>query len=308
MKHNSKPLGSLFLLSISLLVLGGCGLTANQRSMISAFGSSATSLSTNTSEALEGGRQGVIQMRSQAAILRINRSEYWNDFEGSLNRANATVRIQAVQALNTYGRLLNELVTEDQSDELMEASGRFSASLQGAIGDTISDERRTAIGEAVASITGLFLEYKRRRAVKRVMTDANPAVAAIGSLLKNEFATDGGFTTYVNGAAGLGVGITDDLQICVKNPRAANCSLEVDLDYSVRENIRNIRVTSFALKNQSEYVYPTVSDAANELVTAHANIVSSFQDGDGSLSDVSSFLEAIDALNTAITLDDISSN
>ena len=186
-------------LTVALLLLTGCALSAKQKAAVSQFSESAATLGEVTSSQLKAMRDGTIEMTKQRLLLAgRSRNPNLGD-QASLDRGFEVSRVETVsgaaQALAAYGKSLAALVNDTQSAELQAASREFVASL-GRVPEArekLSDKQLEAIGTVVQEVGGLWIEWKRKEAVTTIVKESRPAVDRLCDLLARDFAPGTGW-------------------------------------------------------------------------------------------------------------------
>ncbi len=192
MKPNTKLYRSVlgYCLILCLLIQTGCGLTKIQKKNATRFSKATVALSQATSNELIAMRNGVIQMNTYglAAVGEKEPLPQIQNIEQTFSSEAIKIRIQAVEVLNTYGKLLLSLVEETQEKELKEASEKFTSSLNGLPENYKIDGLDTeAAQEAVYQIGRFIVEAKKAKAVRQIVTKYKSTIDTLCDKLSQEF-------------------------------------------------------------------------------------------------------------------------
>lgn len=103
---------------------------------------------------------------------------------------------KANNALGNYAKALVGLATVGSQEELALAGVKLTNSLkdmnqqyktlEGTNQDLISNETKDKIGRVVAEIASYYVEYKRGKALKKIMIAANPNIQMIGKVMNEQ--------------------------------------------------------------------------------------------------------------------------
>jgi hypothetical protein len=268
--------------------LAGCGLSQVQKDAISQFSQTSSAFGKNVSNQLTDARDAVIDARKRVLILNPSKLQNRDDLEGTLTPKNVSARVRAAEALQSYGELLEAIVEDTQKQELEDASKTFTTSLRGLDPDSnkLSDDQLTAIGGVVQDIGGLFVEYKKEKALKELIPATHDQVKTVAELFKQEFKTDGPFALYVNGTSALLVSSTDPL---LDHPQGTVAD-------------RTMVAESFAqgiqLRQKTNEIYPQIAAAADTLISSHQNLINTIQNDKLEMKDLTAFTKTVQDIVT----------
>jgi len=181
------------LIVLGALVGAGC-MTNAQRSAVREFSVATAVLGDVASSEFVAMRKSTIEMNLVRLALDPDpEPPGHSNLDGSFDIDAVEARVRAAETLKTYGELLLSLATDTQADEIRNASDRFVPSVAGLGPDDqkLTDERAQALGAIVNTIGGWVVEYKKARAMKRVIADASPQVRHLCGLLKRDFDPEG---------------------------------------------------------------------------------------------------------------------
>jgi len=192
--------------AVLLLTLTACGLTTPQRAAVRNFSQATTALGEATSGQFVQMRDDVIRMNTARSELAAP-GAHDGALEGAFVFKDVMVRTQAANTLRDYGELLQALVDDTQEKELQTAADKFVASVRGLPGSEqkLSDAQLNAIGQAVQQVGLLVVEWMKKRAIEKIVPEADPQVAALCDLLAADLNPDGNrlATGYLNTASRL---------------------------------------------------------------------------------------------------------
>ena len=167
-------------------LLGGCGLTLQQKAAVQRFATTTSTFATLSSAEFVTSRRDLIEMN----MLRVQLGDDAVtpdrvDTLFTVDRVKA--RVDAVAALKDYGELLNALATNSQTSELMNAADGFVGSLRKVPGVGLSDEKAAVISTVVQQVGGLIIEYMRAKAIREVVTTTHQPVLAVVEQVRRDF-------------------------------------------------------------------------------------------------------------------------
>ena len=179
-------------LALSLLCLGltGCGLTVRQQAAISKFSATTAALAGQVEDNLVQTRNDVVALRTGMLALDAGTVDLENtsaDLDAGLNVDELETRLKAAGALKRFGMMLETLATDTQSGELQAASDQFVASLCQVQGVNLSEAKAEAIGQVVSKVGGLWINARRKKALKRVIVETRQPLQTLANLVANDF-------------------------------------------------------------------------------------------------------------------------
>lgn len=202
-EHHRSAIASWIGMTIIVLALSGCALTGAQKAAIGQFGSAASSLGTTTSTQLVAMREDTIKMNVERLVIGGESRDANLGNETTLDRGFEVKTVQTVigatNALAAYGQSLTALATNTQAAALKTASDNLVTSLGSlpGVADAISPKQLSAIGTAVQEVGGIWIEYKRKEAVRTIVLNVRPAVDKLCDLLVRDFSTGGWVETQL---------------------------------------------------------------------------------------------------------------
>lgn len=176
-----------------MLATTACGLTAAQKTAVGRFSRSTAAVGDTTSNEMIRMRQSVIEMNaaSYAIMGKVTDPSLdaprLSDLDHNFSVANVHTVVQAATALQTYGELLQALVDDTQQKELKGAAESFVASVNKVPGAALTAEQGDLIAVAIEQAGSLYIEWKKRRAVKTIVAQSEKAVSTVCDLLATEF-------------------------------------------------------------------------------------------------------------------------
>lgn len=245
------------------VVMSGCGLSQVQKDSIGQFSRSTATFGETVSAQLVDARGTVMDLNASVLTLTPQRIKDREKIDGALTPDRLSARIQAAEALRSYGQLLLALVEDTQQAELAEASAKFTQSVRGLDPESrkLSDEQLTAVGEVVQDIGGLIVEYKKKKAIEAIVPGADAQVQTIADLFAAEFKADGPVSKYVNAMGLLAVTAADS----VFDDTKATLQDRIPAVTANRQGVETRRKT--------EAIYPGLATAATQLKAGHEDIV-----------------------------------
>lgn len=251
------------LFPMALLLVTGCGLTQVQKDAISQFSRTTAAFGDSVAAQLTDARRTVMDVNTAVLTLDPKRIPNRSKMDGALTPDRISVRIRAAETLTAYAGLLQALVEDSQQQELERAAGKFKESVRQLDPDSkkISNDRLTAVGEWVEAVGGLVVDYRKKKAIEKIVPEADAQVKEIADLFAKEFKADGPVTLYVNATGLLAVTAADT----VLDQAQAGLQDRVLAVEAHRKGMETQRKT--------ETVYPRMAAAAAQLKGGHGEIV-----------------------------------
>src|ERR1700730_16694409 len=135
---------------ITLLVLAACGLTGDQKSAISTFGTAASTFGDTASKQFVAARDSVIDLNTRLLILDPGRikPQNWDNLGASLTPENIGIRVKAADLVKTYADTIILLVTDSEQAAITNSTNQLTAAIRGydSKGTLVSDAQLSAIG------------------------------------------------------------------------------------------------------------------------------------------------------------------
>jgi len=248
---------------IFLLLVTGCGLTQVQKDAISQFSHSSAAFGESVSTQLTDARSTVLELNTAVLILDPRRIKDRDKIDGAFPPDRISARIRAAETLQSYAALLLALVEDTQQGELESAAAIFKDSVRGLDQDSqkISEEQLTAVGELVQDVGGFIVEYKKKKAIEKIVPEANEQVKKIADLFVSEFTIDGAVAKNVNAMGLLAV-------------TAADSFLD-DKNASVQDRIPAVEAhrKGMETKRKTDAIYPSIATGATQLKVGHEDII-----------------------------------
>ena len=192
MRRTSRTIVCSVVVVLACSTATGCGLTAKQQAAVLKFSAATSAFGKLAKEEFVRARTDVIEMNRLALELGDTPVNPDDDLvlDGSLKLSFTQDRIAALEALEEYAQLLEALTTTSYGAGLRQASDSFVSGLGKVKGVKLEDHQAEAIGKAVELVGGLFLEYKRSKAIRRVVKLAHPHILKTTDLVMHDFDTD----------------------------------------------------------------------------------------------------------------------
>ena len=285
-----------FSLTVALLLLTGCALSARQKAAVSQFSDSAATLGDVTSSQLKAMRDGTVEMTKQRLLLAGRSRDPNLGDQTSLDRGFEVSRVETVsgaaQALAAYGKSLAALVNDSQSAELQAASRDLVASL-GRVPEAkekLSDKQLEAIGTVVQEVGGLWVERKRKEAVTTIVREARPAVDRLCDLLARDFAPGTGWVAL-------------QLQV-IEAPLIAEATnvLYDGRTFDERKRASDAIDLVHGNRMRRTEVLKRVTDAAATMKKANAALAQAVESSAWSTEDIQAFAERAQSLRAAVKI------
>lgn len=251
----------LFVVLLSL----GC---AKPLTQIKTFASATTLLSRNAEDAYRTFDEAVIKQRIYDTAFIGTTDVDPAMFTGLFAKSNRLeVRVAVFQKLAAYASALQQLAEADLSSEIDASSKHLYSSLVGLKGTLekagqkidFKDSDVAIVATAVDAMGRIWVERKRRAAIKRTVILADPAVQKAAELLKGEL---GGL------APDIFMNANDATSILIKAYQKERAGL------SVPERVERIEAVreQHLIASNSKGMFERLGSAGDRIATAHAKI------------------------------------
>lgn len=194
MRH---PLTLLCIL-LSALSISACGTLTNEQIINThAFGSATVDIGKFGETEFVDIRNNIIAMNQ--ALLIIDNSKTANDiiFDQPTSIDATVNRIAACTALKQYGELLLALVTKDQTQNLQRIANDLTNNTYLALHKDLPAETQDAVSRLIIDLGSYFVEAKKARAVRTIVTAYADSIDQIADLLSMDFSTEAGTLGYL---------------------------------------------------------------------------------------------------------------
>lgn len=183
----------------------GCALSGAHVDAVRKFSLSTATVGDIAASEFVTMRNSTIEMNVARLKLDPSSSPAVGDLDEAFDVAAVEARVKAATVLKAYGELLLSLATDSQTEEIKKASDKFLSSV-GSLpaGDRkLNDKQTEALGTIVTTIGGWIVEYKKAKAVRKIVGESSQQVAHLCTLLAADFDPAGqnlatGFQTTVN--------------------------------------------------------------------------------------------------------------
>ena len=282
---------SFFFSAVVASALAGCGLSAEQRDAITKFSEASAVLAETASNQLVEVRNDYIQMRTKRQ--KLTQVDLKGGFDGLLTPKDIGAPIRATTVLRNYGDLLLVLATDSQEEELRTAADKFTNSVRGLAAEKrgISDEQLEAVGNAIVTIGGYYIEDEKADAMKEIVPAAHPQVAKIGELLAEDFDPEAGVITTAYVLEISDVKAATRIPLLKQKKHSAVRTLAVDAQELAFQGERKVAG-----------VFPGVVSSANNMVIAHRRLVDLLISDELSVEGLSAYSKSVEELLHQLTL------
>jgi hypothetical protein len=275
----------LVLLGLMTWALVGCGLTVNQRAGVERFSAATKDLASVSSTEFVRSRTDVIEMNTLRVELMDN-TVTLERLDEHFTVARVTERLRAIQALQDYAELLSTLVSTSQKEELKNAADTFVTSLRKVKGVSLTDAQAGAVGTAVATVGGFFVEHLRARATREVVVSTHESVLQVVGLVERDFDPEAdhwslGYEKVAEALRGAAV------RAPLLSPRPAP------------ETVGRAQVLAHQNKQRFRAVGVDVGKSAKTLRAAQVKLREALENPDVGLEDINAYVSQVEELVTA---------
>jgi hypothetical protein len=255
---------------IFLATLGGCALTAEKRTAVTAFGTASAALGTLVSKEVVAMRDDILKMNTELVLFSGQKeNQYGIDLlDKNFEPESVDPVIKGAQALAAYGAALSALVNDTESAGLVKATTDLTASFGEipAYVASFSAEQQGAIGSVIQSLGGFWLESKRKHAVEVIVRDSQGSVDRMCDLLIKDFSeSDDGFFGKLTIPTGTLRRLASDEfkkagSYSERLPALAAYRLAQQNDFRKKNVLKKISTSAIALKKANTELAKVIGD------------------------------------------------
>ncbi len=172
---------------MAVIICSGCGLTIKQKAATQTFGSATATLGGLATQEFTQDRADVIAMNQSRRLLG---DSTVSNVDGNYSLERVKTRVDAVTALKTYGELLACLVTNSQTAQIKSAASTFTTNLGALEGINFTKQQSDAVNQAVQTLGGLFVEYKRKKVLESIIQGTHTNIGALVDKIAISFDTN----------------------------------------------------------------------------------------------------------------------
>jgi hypothetical protein len=177
-------------------------------------------------------------------------------------------------------------VSTSQKEQLKNAADSFVGSLRKVRGVSLTDEQAGAVGKAVATVGGMFVEHRRAQATREVVVSTHESVLQVVELVERDFdpRADHWSLGYEKVAVALR-GAAARAPLVTPRPSPESVGLARVLAHQNQERIRSIG--------------GDVGKSAKALRAAQVNLREALEKRDVGLADINAYVSQVEELVTA---------
>lgn len=264
-----------------------CSLNEAQLRSTTSFTESTISVSKIVSEEMVGMREAVIQLNTVRLQLKKPddpKLDHTN-LEESLKLKDISARVNAIQALETYGKLLKSLLNDTSQTEVLSSMDNFFSSVRGFQPESqkMSEEKFLKVTDAARLLTGWYMDYKKKEAIRSVVSTTSAQINELCDRLIDEF----DYKNKLKVSAQYLV-TTDRLLILVDE-------LMSEDNIAPADNRRYIQAYNFAVshKTKRENLFPEIIQSLQKLKSANSAMYNAFTKEEVSLTEIHEFTDSI---------------
>lgn len=269
----------IFLLSV--LSVYNCALNERQVRTADRFGTATESVTDIASREIVRMRTTTIDMNLELLKLGLNsgtNAPDHNNLDETFNLETTSLRIKSIEALRSYGTLIQALGTEKGSESLEQAALNFLENIEDLQPQNrrMNNSQKSALIQSVKLFTHWYTGYKKKQAIKEVLNTTKEQVDSLCDMLAEDFDDRKGK-------------LATQYQITTNR-------LLVTADESLEsESLRTRTIALRAIKNAGENrkrkdsLHRKVSEAFLDLKKANSDLSRSFLEEKADLNDLKSF-------------------
>lgn len=276
---------TVFLLVVALVV-SGCAMTSLQKEQVAQFGKATEAMGEFAEKEFPTVRSEIVEMNTWGLILEVNNNDPKINLDRPISPESAAKRLAAAKALGSYGSLLNELATADRTEPIKKKAQDLVDTFDAALDQGLSDEQRGVATVLITSLGKMFMEKKKKDAVKAISAAYAEPVKYLADLLSVDFAAAGdgflgGYTAVAGQLENRAIGILTGGQY----PALAD-----------RERAVNALISARYAKKRAALVEMTAQKAIADLKEAQDGVVEVMKQDKYRSEDIKAFAKSIQQL------------
>lgn len=247
-----------------------CSLNRKQTRTLSHFSSQTIEVAQLSSKEMIAMRKGVIKMNLTRIQLAGQQSglSWYDDLDEKFDVDTVSIRLKAIEALRSYGRLLKALADEDPQEEINAASERFVTTIKGlpAVQRSLNDSQLSALTKAIQLVGINYIEQRKKKAIQSIINTAKPQIDYLCDKLAAEFdyKRDGKLASQYLLTINNLFFIADDAYFEAKKPERK------------KQALKAIQLANFHKERKNNYLL-NVSQAIQSLKKANAMMQEAFE-------------------------------
>lgn len=272
------------LVTVFVSISSGCALNATQREAVATFSSAAVEITELAEYEIHAMREGTIQVRAyNLALERASARPSLDELAAPFTFEAVSARLDALEALRTYGKLLYALVEDTQQEELRAAADDFGQSIEHLpfTDRKLSYKQIGAVSDIVYSVGRLVVEAKKAEAVKRIVAQTEGQVSYLCELLANDFNLD---------YPGLLAGYSEALETCMIN---LDEELKGAEETAARAQLAEMFQVVQAHRARRDLIEPQIRAAVLRMRNAHEQLAAQMEHPELSLTDIEEFAASL---------------
>ncbi len=276
----ARTMRALALFAVALFATA-CGLTPQHKADIHAFSRSAVALADIGRDEFIASRNDVVEMNRRRYLLG-DPTMQPDALDGFMTIERIEERLAALDALADYGQALAVLLGTADKAELQTAANSLVGGL--AEIDALAPDSEVAglISGAITSVSGIFVEAKRRAAIEDVVELVHADIMEIADLIASEF-------DVVNGEWALAYQLTgSELRGVIIDANGTPSS----------GALRSSRLAVEEGRRSFERLALRVQDAADQLAAAQINLLESLENDKVNRLEIQALRQTITELTT----------
>lgn len=282
---------SLIVLLLSTFLTTGCGLTSHQREAINEYSTATHALGSFAAREFPELRSSLLDLNTHDAA--IHGKAKLSNLDDALDYSNITARVHAANALAHYGKVLAALAESTGGMELKTTAQSFAHSFSSLPFTQLNEKQYEALGLLVEEAGNSYIEWKKKRAIKKIVTETAPDITRICRLLRADFDR-------------TGMRIAQSVDLAATRAKAdADYAMQLPMNKTSYENSLIVADTYRKADELSQRILILNNEgveAVEALETAQKELLRVLKDEDISLSDIKASGKKIQRLIESIKI------
>lgn len=260
-----------FIIISLVLVLVSCTAPTKQ---VRSFGAATSSIATDAQKCYTFLDESIKKRQLYVAALYPERPVTSKTFEGILNeKERLIVRTALLKHLGDYADALKTLTEKDFKTDIDSSSNELADALSGLkttyekinnVKLAITKDQIFILSTLIDTVGSAYVEYKRKKVLKTIVTKVDPAIQQVARILKTEFSNIGPVVERS----------LDHIETLLEKAYNQN---SVSLPYEKRIEILTYIQAAHDNAKNSRKLYTTIGDAANKMGKTHSTLAAALK-------------------------------
>lgn len=175
--------------------LSGCGLTSLQKQEVTQFATATESISDISITQFKSTRDKIIELERRRLILRAGSPPKTPLLDAGLTAEGVAKQISALNALKAYGKVLEELASNDQGEAISASASNLATQFEAAkkaqdSNYSLDEKKKAAVVNSFQVAGSWFTEAKKKEYLKKIIDAYHDEVVVFATAMRNDLVLD----------------------------------------------------------------------------------------------------------------------